>query len=1129
MRALSVPLFVAVFAITTPHFFSCTTAPFNPYDISNAKITIFAQSSAGIVGSSGMEDSTGNIVKIGILCNLWNYVDSVQFRQVILGSTISKDSILGSKTGTSALKYTDTVWQSVIFNEMGTKTVEAIAYLNNGKILSDSIRISIYPKPIINHPPVWQKDTINEAGRPGNVIILTLADKCTDPDGDVLSFSLMSGPPDNDSIANAASNPAYTFTPGQGDTGVFYPRIVATDSKGGFDTLTIALTIHAPATIDSVPPIVRRLNPPTDSITVSSNSYKVSVICKDSSGIASVKCSSGTDTFSTGQADSVWSATITGLVQGQYKTVTFTAIDMSARASKTSLNVFIKFDSTMADNVPPLLRIASPSKDTIIAADSCLMQIICKDASGVGSVSWSMGASSISATKSPIADSVWTATIKGLSPGQYSKITVVATDASPATNKDSATIRIKYDNDKTPPAIRLLSPANSNDSAIIAVSAATVQVVCKDNSGIASVSCAMGGASFMVNKSPSADSIWSVNIIGLTAGQFRALSFVASDSSLAANKDTLVAYIKYDNDTLAPVITRSEPALDTISVNAGSYTVKVACRDPSGVSSVVFVLGTASFPAAKTSDSIWSATVSGLSAGVYGKILVIATDASLKANKDTMALFIKNDPTMADLTGPGFFQKTGPINNAVVVDSSVTIVDSIYDPSGVDSVYWTLNGVNKRQITGLNGRYTLIDTLRRYHLDTIMVYAVDNATAHNKSSQTIVLNYNVPPVINDTSVSTNRNVAKTWTLNALSVDGDPLTWTRITSPSALSGAVTGPLPSVTFTPAANWSGADSFSVRVTDGYWSDTAKVKITVVNVFVAPSIVTQPSGATKNVGQSVTFSVAINADVNPAPSYQWQHNGSAITTAIASSYTIGSIALSDSGSYTVTIANSAGTITSQPVTLTVNFAPSITKQPLSQTLYLNQPDTFAVVATGKPTPTYVWKKNGAAISGQTGASLILPSPGISDSGKYTVTVTNSVGTLTSDTARFYAGFKSVAAGGSHSLILKTDGRLFGCGSNNYGQLGNITTNGNYPVQIMTGVQCMSAGYRHSLILRTDGALFACGYNSNGQLGDGTTTDQHSFIQIMTGVKSIAAGTYHSLILKTDGTVFASGNNSSG
>jgi len=28
-------------------------------------------------------------------------------------------------------------------------------------------------------------------------------------------------------------------------------------------------------------------------------------------------------------------------------------------------------------------------------------------------------------------------------------------------------------------------------------------------------------------------------------------------------------------------------------------------------------------------------------------------------------------------------------------------------------------------------------------------------------------------------------------------------------------------------------------------------------------PSIVTQPSGATKNVGQSVTFSVAINADV--------------------------------------------------------------------------------------------------------------------------------------------------------------------------------------------------------------------------------------------------------------------------
>ncbi len=573
-----------------------------------------------------------------------------------------------------------------------------------------------------------------------------------------------------------------------------------------------------------------------------------------------------------------------------------------------------------------------------------------------------------------------------------------------------------------------------------------------------------------------------------------------------------------------------DPAKDSLSINANSYAVKVVSKDSSGVTSVVYTFGTTNFTATKTSDSVWTGTISGLMSGTLNKIIVVATDASINANQDTMTFFIKYDPTMADLTGPVFFPKSGPTNNALVVDSSVSIVDSIYDPSGVDSVYWTQNGKNQKSLTlgaGSTYLYSLADTLHRYHLDTIVIFAQDKSTNRNKSSQTIILNYNVPPMINDTAVSTNRNVAKTWTLNALSVDGDPLTWTRLTSPSALSGAVTGTLPSVTFTPSTNWSGVDSFKVQVTDGHWSDTAKIKITIANVNVAPSIITPPSSATKNVGQSVTFSVVINADVNPAPSYVWKQNGNIITTATTSSYTIGSIALSDSGSYTVTIANSAGTITSQAVTLTVNFAPSIIIQPLSQTLFLNQSVTFSVVATGKPIPTYQWRKNGVIINGATNASYAMLTPGINDSGKYIVTLTNSVGSVTSDTVKYYAQIKSISAGGSHSLILKTDGTLFAFGKNSNGQLGDGTIVDHHtPVQIMTGVQNIAAGGIHSLILKTDGTLFACGWNANGQLGDGTTTDQHSPVQIMIGVQSIAAGNTHSLILTTDGTLFACGAN---
>jgi alpha-tubulin suppressor-like RCC1 family protein len=929
----------------------------------------------------------------------------------------------------SEFKYDDTVWQSAVFNEMGTKTVTAMAFLKNGHVVSDTVSLSIYPRPVPNHPPVWQKDTINIVGNPGIPISITLSDKCSDPDHDSLTFSLLTGTPAGDTITSAAT---YVFTPGGTDTGMFYPRVVAKDPKGAADTLIVALSIH-PLNIDSLPPVMKLVIPSHDSVSVNSNSLTVKIFCTDPSGVAKVRCLMAADSFPVIHADSTYSAAVTGLKQGVYNTIAFIAIDSSSRANKDTLFVHVKYDSIIVD--------------------------------------------------------------------------------------------------KTPPGIRLLSPVK--DSTSVAGNATMIQVICKDASGIASVTCTMGAALFPVNKSATADSIWSATITGLAPGQFSALTIVAVDSSLSANKDTLVLRIKYDNDTIAPTITRLDPAKDSMSVNSNSYYVKVVCKDPSSVASVVYAIGSANFPAVKSFDTIWSATITGLTPSAFSKIAVIATDGSLRANKDTMALSIKFDSTITDLVGPIFYQKTGPANNAIVSDSGVTIVDSIYDPSGVDSVYWTLNGKNPKPLTIVSGKtnlYSLIDTLRRFHLDTIVIFGQDKSTNRNKSSQTIVLNFNVPPVINDTSVSTNRNVAKTWALNFQSIDGDPLTWSRLTSPSALSGTITGTLPSATFTPAANWAGADSFLVRVTDGYWSDTAKIKMTVVDVSVAPTITTQPAGATKNVGQTVTFSVGINADVNPTPTYQWKHNGTAITSANQASFTIGSIAIADSGSYTVTVINGAGTVTSSAAILKVNFAPTITMQPVSQTLYLNQPATFTVTAVGYPTPTYIWKKNGVAISGQTGASLTISTPGISDSGKYSVTVTNSISTVTSDTARFCAIIKSISAGGSHSLFLKTDGRVFACGNNSNGQLGNGSTNNDsIPRQIMTDVQAIAAGAAHSLILKTNGTLFACGYNTFGQLGDGTTNDQHSPVQITTGVQAIAAGGYHSLILKTNGILFACGTNSFG
>jgi len=124
----------------------------------------------------------------------------------------------------------------------------------------------------------------------------------------------------------------------------------------------------------------------------------------------------------------------------------------------------------------------------------------------------------------------------------------------------------------------------------------------------------------------------------------------------------------------------------------------------------------------------------------------------------------------------------------------------------------------------------------------------------------------------------------------------------------------------------------------------------------------------------------------------------------------------------------------------------------------------------------------------------------------------------------------KVVSAGAFHTLILKTDGTLWAAGGNSNGQLGDGTNiSRNSPVKIMTGVQSMSAGYKHTMILKTDGTLWATGLNSDGQLGNGSTINKNLPVKIMTGVQSVSSGYMHTMVLKMDGTLWATGDNTCG
>ncbi len=77
-----------------------------------------------------------------------------------------------------------------------------------------------------------------------------------------------------------------------------------------------------------------------------------------------------------------------------------------------------------------------------------------------------------------------------------------------------------------------------------------------------------------------------------------------------------------------------------------------------------------------------------------------------------------------------------------------------------------------------------------------------------------------------------------------------------------------------------------------------------------------------------------------------------------------------------------------------------TITTQPQSTTVLAGSSTTLSVVASGLGTLTYQWQKNTVNISGATNASYTIANTANSDAGSYTVTVTSSAGTLTTNPA---------------------------------------------------------------------------------------------------------------------------------
>ncbi len=86
--------------------------------------------------------------------------------------------------------------------------------------------------------------------------------------------------------------------------------------------------------------------------------------------------------------------------------------------------------------------------------------------------------------------------------------------------------------------------------------------------------------------------------------------------------------------------------------------------------------------------------------------------------------------------------------------------------------------------------------------------------------------------------------------------------------------------------------------------------------------------------------------------------------------------------------------------ITFTGSTAPVITNQPQSTTVFEGNVASFSVTATGTPPLSYQWRKNAVNISGATSSTYVIPSATESDEGNYSVVVSNTAGSVTSNNA---------------------------------------------------------------------------------------------------------------------------------
>jgi uncharacterized repeat protein (TIGR01451 family)/gliding motility-associated-like protein len=310
-------------------------------------------------------------------------------------------------------------------------------------------------------------------------------------------------------------------------------------------------------------------------------------------------------------------------------------------------------------------------------------------------------------------------------------------------------------------------------------------------------------------------------------------------------------------------------------------------------------------------------------------------------------------------------------------------------------------------VVNADGTYTYTPATNYNGTDTFTVIVSDGKGGATTVTVPITVSpVNDAPVATAPAITTNKNIPVNGTITASDIDGDPLTFT-VTTPPAHGTVVVNPDGTYTYTPANNYSGADTFTVTVSDGKGGTTTVTINVTVNptnvapVATAPAVITNEDTpvngkitATDADGDPLTFTVTtppvhgtvvVNADgtytYTPAPNY----NGPDTFTVTVSDGKGGTTTVIIS--VTVTPVNDEPVATSPAITTPQNTAANGT---ITASDVDGDPLTFTV-----STPPV----HGTVVVNADGTYTYTPTAGYVGNDTFTVTVSDGKGGTTTVT----------------------------------------------------------------------------------------------------------------------------------